>query len=103
MGEPAYEVVWPLGRSVYETIPLARPTSDLRGKTICELWDWRFRGDEIFPTLRESLSKQYPGIKFVDYHVFGNTHDTNEKEVIRVLPNLLREHGCNAVVSAVGA
>ncbi|MBI2908199.1 MAG: hypothetical protein HYX92_11175 [Chloroflexi bacterium] len=102
MGE-RFEVVWPLGKSVYETIPLAPPASDLRGKTICELWDWRFRGDEIFLHLRELLSKQYARIKFVDYSAFGNTHDTREKELIRALPHLLWQNGCDAVISAIGA
>lgn len=51
MTEPTYEVVWPLGKSVYDRVRLASRAPDLRGKTICELWDWRFRGEEVFPIL----------------------------------------------------
>lgn len=103
MQEPAYEVVWPLGKSVYETFPLASRAADLNGKTICELWDWLFRGEEIFPILRELLLKRYPDIKFVDYNTFGNTHSAREKAIIGGLPDMLRQHGCDAVISAVGA
>ncbi len=103
MGEPVYEVVWPLGKSMYEAVPLASPLSDLRGRTVCELWDWRFRGDEMFPILRESLSKRYPGIKFVEYDVFGDTHGPRERQIIANLPRLLKERGCDAVISSVGA
>ncbi len=103
MPEPVYEVVWPLGRSAYETLPLASRSEDLSGKTVCELWEWLFRGDEIFPIVRESLSSRYPGIKFVDYTVFGDTHGSKEKAVIASLPELLRRHGCDAVISGVGA
>lgn len=103
MAEPVYEVVWPLGKAAYETLPLAHRDPDLSGKTLCELWDWLFRGEEIFPIIRESLSKRYPGIKFVDYNVFGNTHSVKEKAIIAALPDLLRKHGCDAVISAVGA
>lgn len=103
MGEPVYEVVWPLGKSVYETLRLARRAPDLRGKTICELWDWLFKGDEVFPIIRESLLKRYPDIEFVDYTVFGNTHGPKEREVMAAVPDLLHKHGCDAVISAVGA
>lgn len=103
MEEAKFEVVWPLGRSVYETIPLAKRAPDLQGKTICELWDWLFKGDEMFPIIREALSKRYPTIKFVDYSVFGCTHGPKEREVTAALPDLLRKHGCDAVISAVGA
>lgn len=103
MTDAPYEVVWPLGKSVYETLPLASRPADLSGKTICELWDWLFRADEIYPILREKLSKRYPGIKFVDYNVFGNTHGPKEAEVISNLPALLRQHGCDAVISGMGA
>lgn len=103
MSEPVYEVVWPLGRSVYETIPPASRPPDLEGKTVCELWERLFRGDEIFPIIRQSLSKRYPGIKFVDYDVFGDTHGTKQRELIAALPDMLRQHGCDAVISGVGA
>lgn len=103
MGEPVYEVVWPLGKSVYEPMHLARRAPDLEGKTVCELWDWAFRGDEIFPIVRELLSKRYPSIKFVDYNVFGDTHGPKERGVIASLPELLRKHRCDAVISSVGA
>lgn len=103
MAEPVYEVVWPLGKSMYETAPLAPEIPDLGGKTVCELWDWRFRGEDISPALREELSKRYPGIKFVDYNTFGDTHGPKEREVVANLPKMLKEHRCDAVISSVGA
>ncbi|MFH1485763.1 MAG: hypothetical protein ABIH46_06810 [Chloroflexota bacterium] len=103
MAIPMYEVVWPLGKSAYESIPPAEPAKDLRGKTICELWEWLFRGDEIFPILRELLSERFPGVKFVDYTKFGDTHGTKQRELIASRPRLLQEHGCDSVVSGVGA
>ncbi|MBI2907641.1 MAG: hypothetical protein HYX92_08310 [Chloroflexi bacterium] len=103
MAQPTFEVVWPLGKSAYEPMHLAHRGQDLEGSTICELWEWMFRGDEIFPMLRELLSKRYSGIKFVDYNVFGDTHGPKEREVIAALPELLRKHKCDAVISGVGA
>ena len=103
MQEPEYEVVWPLGKSAYQILPAKPGLTDLKGKTICELSDWAFRAEEVFPILRESLQKRYPGIKFAEYHLFGNTHSPKEAEVITALPDLLHKHGCDAVISAVGA
>lgn len=103
MAEPTYEVVWPLGRSVYEAIPLAKRNEGLEGKTVCEVWDWLFRGREIFPVISDTLAKKYPGIKIVDYNNFGDTHGPREKEVIKALPGLLRQNKCDAVISGIGA
>ncbi len=103
MGESMYEVVWPLGKSVYKKIPCAPRISDLRGKTICELYDQLFRGDEILPLVRNSLQKQYEGIKFVNYTAFGNIHTHDQPKVLEGLPELLHKHGCDAVIGLVGA
>ena len=102
MNEANYQVVWPLGKLAYRNVALHPRIADLNGKTICELSDYSFRGEEIFPIVRESLRKIYPGIKFVEYTQFGNTHGFTEAEVIRTLPTMLKEHGCDGVISGVG-
>jgi hypothetical protein len=101
--EPVYEVVWPLGRAVSQPVNLAPPVTDLNGKTVGELWDWVFKGDKMFPIIREELRNKYPDIKFVEFSSLGNTHGSNERDYVAALPDLLRQHGCDAVISAVGA
>ncbi|MFC2001019.1 hypothetical protein ACFLUZ_00755 [Chloroflexota bacterium] len=103
MSEPGYEVVWPLGKSAYGILPSRPGISDLGGKTICELWDMMFRGEEIFPMLRELLLKRYPDINFIPYGEFGGTHGAQEVKTIAALADLLHQHGCDAVISGVGA
>ena len=100
--KPLYEVVWPLGQLAYDEVATPDRFSDLNNKTVCELWDWLFKGEEIFPMLRDLLSKRYPGIKFVEYNAFGNTHGGKQTEVFANLPRLLREHGCEIVISGIG-
>ena len=102
MTETGYQVVWPLGKLAYQNMTLKPRIPDLNGKTICELSDYSFRGEEIFPVIREALRKIYPDIKFVEYTQFGNTHGASEAEVIRTLPTTLKEHGCDGVISGVG-
>ena len=97
-----YEVVWPLGKTISEKVTLAPRISDLSGKTICELSDYGFRAEEIFPLIRASLSERYPGVRFVEYATFGNTHGPQETEIIVTLADKLRQYGCDAVISGVG-
>jgi len=103
MKEPVYKVVWPLGKIGYDIKPLAPRISDLKGKTVGELWNHMFRGDEIFSEIRRLMQERYPDIQFLDHTHFGNTHGQNELEVVAALPQKLREHGCDAVLSSVGA
>ena len=99
-----YEVVWPLGRS--SSKPAIKPSSpvlDLTGKTVAEVWTFAFKGDQMFQIIREKLRERFPEVKFIDYHTFGNIHGSREAEVIASLPEMLRRHGCDAVITAVGA
>ena len=100
---PAYEVVWPLGKSHWDQRELNPPIGDLNGKTIAEVWDRVFRGEEIFPAIREALRKRFPGVRFVQYDTFGDPHGIKQKQVLADMPALLREHEVDAVISGVGA
>ncbi|MFC2060853.1 hypothetical protein ACFLTZ_07230 [Chloroflexota bacterium] len=97
-----YEVVWPRGKKDAEIVCLAKRLDSLEGKTICELWDWMFHGDKIFPMLEAELTKRYPTIKFVNYEKFGSTHGAYEAKVIASLSGKLKENECDAVISAMG-
>ena len=101
--EPLFEVVWPLGRFVSPPVDPAPGFADLNGKTVCELWDWVFRGDQMYPILNAELRKRFPDIKIIGWEQFGNSHCTDERKYIADLPALLRSHGADAVISAVGA
>ncbi len=101
--EPTFKVLWPLARKAVKAHTAAQPIPDLSGKTVGELWDYIFRGDVMYPMIREHLRALYPGIKFVDFSVFGNTHGPKEKQVIAELADKLKAHGCDAVISGIGA
>jgi alcohol dehydrogenase class IV len=102
MQETGYKVVWPLGKTVAQTVKLAPRISDLNNKTICEVSDYGFRSEEIFPLVRKLLTERYPGIKFIEYTNFGNTHGPQETEVIATLAEKLHQYKCDAVISGVG-
>ena len=100
----AQEAVYsPEGRHVTRVYPPLREVSDLSGKVVAELWDYRFRGDVIFRALRKLLTARYPGIRFVPFDEFGNTHGADEGANLARLPEVLRAEKVDAVISAVGA
>lgn len=103
MSEPVYSVVWPLGKSTYQIVSMKPRIADLAGKTIGELSHGGFRDQEIRPIVEETLSKQFPGIKFVHHTVFGNIHGRNEAEVVAALPANLHKHGVDAVITGIGS
>jgi hypothetical protein len=98
----AYQVVWPRGERTVGVIPLAKRLSSLEGKTVAQLWDYVFRGDEVFPVLQDELKRRYPGIKFISYGTFGNTHGEDEGEILKGLPEKLKSLQVDAVISGMG-
>ena len=73
----AYEVVWPVAERRLKTRPLAKRLETLKGKTVAQLWDYLFAGDEVFLALEKKLSETYPDIKWVSWREFGSTHAVN--------------------------
>lgn len=72
------------------------------GKRVAFLWDYLFRGDELFPVLGDELRRRFSGIQIVGFEEFGNLHGADEKERLSRLPDDLRSRGVDAVVSGMG-
>jgi hypothetical protein len=101
--EQRIDVVWPRGRKAFaETDTVAR-VGDLSGKTVAAVWDYLFRGDEIFDIVSSKLRERFPGMRFVRHDVFGNVHGSRQRELVAELPGKLQAHGVDAVISSVGA
>ena len=79
-----------------------RDSTTLAGARVALLWDYLFRGDELFPLLTDELTKRFPDIDVLGYETFGNLHGADEKERVGRLPDDLRSRGVDAVVSGMG-
>ena len=97
-----YDVVWPRSPRTAEPVSLAPRPASLEGKRIAFLWDYLFRGDEIFPVLERELRARIPGVSFVSWEEFGTTHGAGEHEVLAGLGERFRELGVDAVISGMG-
>ncbi len=96
-----YEVVFPLGRRVGQTRERAARPRTLDGVTIGELSNHKFDSEFVFESIEKAILKRIPTAKFVSSERFGNTYGPSESEVIRDLPDNLRRHGVQVVISGM--
>ncbi len=100
-GERLYKVVYPRGERRLKARSLAKRLDTLNGKTVAQLWDFLFYGDEIFDELEVRLKERYTDVKFVSWREFGSTHAVNEKELLASLPKRFKELGVDAAISSM--
>ena len=94
-----YEVVSPLGRRVRpEATRAARPDT-LDGATIGELSNHKFDSEFTFDVIEKALRERFPRVKFVSHERFGDTYGPRESDVIRDLPEKLKLHEVDLVIS----
>lgn len=103
MTETIYEVIEPRPVSARKDVRASTLLTDLNDAVVAEVWDYVFRGDEMFAVVEEELTRRYPGIRFVTFSEFGDIHGPDEVAVLEALPQLFREKQINAVLAGVGA
>ena len=101
--EPKYDVLWPLSRKAVKRTAAATRLPDLNDTVVAELWDVIFRGETIYPLVREYIKKRFPRVKFVPYTEFGNFHGAREHQVSAAIPDKLRAHKADAAIVGIGA
>lgn len=97
-----FEALWPGGVNAVPAVAPATRPADLNGKRIGFLWDYAFRGDEIFPILENTLTEVYEDVEIVGYDAFGSTFSGDEHETLAALPQRLKDLKIDAVISGVG-
>lgn len=97
-----YEVLWPRSPRQMKVRALAKRPETLNGKTVAQVWDYLFRGDQVFESLEEGLKQRFPGVKFVSWKEFGSSAGKDEREVVAALPKRFKELGVDAVISGMG-
>ena len=103
MEEQIEQVVSPIGRPVNNELHLAPRMKLDSPKRFGFIWDYVFRGDQMFALLEEGISQKLPGSEFVRHEEFGNIHGHNEKEVVDALPAKLHQFKVDGVIVGIGA
>jgi hypothetical protein len=97
-----HAVFWPRSPRRLQAKPMVRRLQTLNGKTIAQLWDYMFRGDEVFDLVEQAIKQRFPDVRFVNWREFGNTHGSDEREVLAGLPKRFKDLGVDAAISAMG-
>jgi hypothetical protein len=100
--EATYAVHWPRAQRTQAVEPVAPRVDGLSGKVVAFVWDYLFRGDEIFAMLQRELQQRFPGMRFIGHEEFGSTHGDDEREVLAALPSKLKALQVDAVISGMG-
>lgn len=100
VNEPSFDVLHPVSRR-----PVVARTSNpdlpgLTGKKIALVWDYVFRGDDVFRLVKERFQAKLSGVEFVDHEVFGDIHAHDE--LLDQLPGRLEEMRVDAAIVATG-
>lgn len=107
VGDYVIEVCDPIGELPSATLQAKPRLADLRGKTICEVWNGRhWRAPETFPYIEELLMKRFPGIKIIPYTEFPPYAGPMPELTLHANPaevaSLVKEKGCDAVILGNG-
>lgn len=97
-----YEVLWPRTPRQVQGKSLAPRLESLNGKTVAQLWDFLFKGDVVFEALEQALKERFPGVRFISWREFGNTHGGDERKILAGLPERLKALQVDAVISGMG-
>jgi len=100
--EPVFDVVWPKSPLGVQARPPAPRLATLAGARIGFVWDYMFRGEEIFPILEAELTARFEGLEVVGYDTFGNIHGGEEASRVQQLPHVLATYRVDAVVCGNG-
>lgn len=101
--EGCFAALWPRSPRHSRTKQLAPRHKTLDGRVIAQLWDYLFRGDEVYEALEEGLRERFPGVRFIHWSEIGNIHGSDERQMIAALPGRLKAAGVDAVITSMAA
>ena len=106
MPENAIDVVSPLGLPWSQQTAIAPRLETLQGKTIGEVYNHHFKGDQMFGLYRQLLQQRYPGVRVIPYtdlpasFVGGDT--AYHRSVARDIAAQAKAMGCDALIAGNG-
>jgi hypothetical protein len=101
-----FAVISPVGLPATQNKGLAPRLDGLAGKTIGEVYNHHFKGDQMFGLYRELLEQRYPGVRVVPYtelpasFVGGDT--AYHRRVALEIATQAKAKGCDALITGNG-
>ncbi len=99
-------VISPVGLPRAQGEGIAPRLDSLEGKTIGEVYNHHFKGDQMFGLYRELLKQRYPGVRIVPYTdlpaSFVGGDPATHRRVAQEVAAMAREKGCDALIAGNG-
>lgn len=99
-------VISPVGLPVTQNKGIAPRLDSLEGKTIGEVYNHHFKGDQMFGLYRELLKQRYPGIRIVPYTdlpaSFVGGDPATHRRIAQEVATLAKAKGVDALITGNG-
>ena len=96
-------VISPEGLPLAATGGLSAPLDTLAGKTIGEVYNNHFKGEQMFRAYRRLLTEKFPGVKIISYDKFPTIYvggdPVSQKADAEKAAALAKEWGCDAIIT----
>jgi hypothetical protein len=106
VGRDEVGVISPLGLHVTQNKGLAPRVDSLEGKTIGEVYNHHFKGDQMFVLYRELLKQRFPGVRIIPFTElpasFVGGDPATHRRIAQEVAALAKERGCDALISGNG-
>ncbi len=99
-------VISPEGLQLSNIKGVARHLDTLEGKTIAEVYNNHFKGEQMFGVYRRLFKEKYPGIKIIHYDKFPIVYvggdPVSQKNTAKEIARLAKEWEVDAIITGNG-
>lgn len=99
-------VISPEGLQLKAAGGVSRHLDTLEGKTIGEVYNNHFKGEQMFGAYRRLFKERYPGIKIIPFDQFPIIYvggdPVSQKKAAAEAAALAKEWGCDAIITGNG-
>ena len=106
MGSDDVAVISPLGLPATQNKGIAPRLDTLEGKTVGEVYNHHFKGDQMFALYRQLLQQRYPSVRIVPYtelpasYVGGDPG--TQRRIAQEVAAQAKEKGVDALIAGNG-
>src|SRR5262245_51965020 len=101
-----FAVLSPVGLHVTRNTGLAPRLPSLDGKTVAEVYNHHFKGDQMFELYRELLKERFPGVRIIPFNEmpasFVGGDPASHRRIAAEVAAAAREKGVDALIIGNG-
>ena len=106
MSADELEVISPLGLPVTQNKGIAPRLPTLEGKTVGEVYNHHFKGDQMFALYRQLLQQRYPGVRIVPYNEMPASYvggdSASQRRIAQEVAAQAKQKGIDALIAGNG-